>query len=143
MEIKEILSLLPHRFPFIMIDRVVSIEPQKITGIKNVSANEPYFPGHFPDNPIMPGVLIIEAMAQLGGIYAMSKRPEHSGKVAYFLGIDNARFRKPVVPGDQLVLEANLTKYRMPICQLHCVARVKEDVAAEADIMIGFQDRPK
>ena len=140
MDIKEILKMLPHRYPFVMIDRVTEISDDKIVGIKNVSINEPHFQGHFPGNPVMPGVLIVEAMAQLGGLFSFKKKPELQGKLAYFLGIDKARFRRPVIPGDQLVIEVTLVKAKTAICQMRGRAKVKEELAAEADIMFGFVD---
>jgi 3-hydroxyacyl-[acyl-carrier-protein] dehydratase len=111
-EIDEILKLLPHSYPFLLVDRIVEIEPEKrIVGIKNVTFNEPFFPGHFPGKPVMPGVLIIEAMAQTAGILAFKSYPGIKGNVL-FIGIDNARFRKPVIPGDQLRMEMTLIKHR-------------------------------
>ncbi|NJD91701.1 MAG: 3-hydroxyacyl-ACP dehydratase FabZ, partial [Geobacter sp.] len=104
-EINEIMSILPHRYPFLLVDRIVEMEEgKKIVGLKNVTMNEPFFPGHFPGHPVMPGVLIIEAMAQVAAILAYKSVPENQGKVTYFVGIDNTKFRKPVMPGDQLKL---------------------------------------
>lgn len=111
MDIKEIMEIIPHRYPFLLIDRVLKIEDNKITAVKNVTMNEYYFQGHFPSEPVMPGVLIIEALAQAGAI-ALLKRDEFSGKIAYFGGINKAKFRKKVVPGDTLTLEVELTKIR-------------------------------
>ncbi|MFC1590387.1 3-hydroxyacyl-ACP dehydratase FabZ [Candidatus Omnitrophota bacterium] len=141
MDIKKVLEILPHRYPFVMIDKVVEMDDKKIVGIKNVTINEYYFQGHFPDYPVMPGVLIIEAMAQLGGFFSIIKRPELHGKLALFLGVDKARFRKPVSPGDQLVIEMELLKARKSLCQMKGVARVGEDTMAEAEIMFGFTDK--
>jgi len=140
MDIKEILKLLPHRYPFVMIDRVLELTDEKAVAVKNVTFNEPFFQGHFPGHPIMPGVLMVEAMAQLGGIFSLTKRQELRGKIAYFLGIDKARFRKPVVPGDQLVLEVALIKAKKAICQMRGEAKVKGETVAEAEIMFGFVD---
>src|SRR4030043_2402478 len=117
-EIKEIMNILPHAYPFLLVDRIIEIDPGKrVVGIKNVTYNEPYFPGHFPDRPIMPGVLILEAMAQTAGLLALQSMPEDEKKKkpVFFLGIDNARFRKPVIPGDQLRLELEITKHRQSI----------------------------
>ena len=111
MDIKEIMNIIPHRYPFLLIDKVIKIEENKITAIKNVTANEYYFQGHFPTEPVMPGVLIIESLAQAGAVALLSK-DEFKGKIAYFAGINNAKFRRKVVPGDTLRLEVELTKIR-------------------------------
>ena len=111
MDIKEIMEIIPHRYPFLLIDKVIKIEENKITAIKNVTANEHYFQGHFPTEPVMPGVLIIESLAQAGAVALLSK-DEFKGKIAYFAGINNAKFRRKVVPGDTLRLEVELTKIR-------------------------------
>ncbi|PIW85494.1 MAG: 3-hydroxyacyl-[acyl-carrier-protein] dehydratase FabZ, partial [Nitrospirae bacterium CG_4_8_14_3_um_filter_50_41] len=116
MEINEIMRYLPHRYPFLLVDRIVEMEPGKrIVGIKNVSSNEPFFQGHFPGHPIMPGVLIIEAMAQTAGVLSMHMVEDPSSKVIYFMSIDKAKFRHPVSPGDQLRLELDVIKIRVPI----------------------------
>jgi len=134
-EIKEILSILPHRYPFLLIDRIVELEPNtSAKGIKNVTINEPFFQGHFPGHPIMPGVLIIEAMAQVGGVLAF-KSADVSNKVVYFMGIDNARFRKPVLPGDVLELQLTVTKLRGAIWGFNGKAFVDGKLAAEADLL--------
>ena len=111
MDIKEIMEIIPHRYPFLLIDKVIKIEENKITAIKNVTANEYYFQGHFPAEPVMPGVLIIESLAQAGAV-ALLIKDEFKGKIAYFAGINNAKFRRKVVPGDTLRLEVELTKVR-------------------------------
>ena len=111
MDIKEIMDIIPHRYPFLLIDKVIKIEENKITAIKNVTANEYYFQGHFPTEPVMPGVLIIESLAQAGAVALLSK-DEFKGKIAYFAGINNAKFRRKVFPGDTLRLEVELTKIR-------------------------------
>ena len=140
--INEIFKMLPHRYPFLMVDRIVDItEGKKITGIKNVSVNEPFFQGHFPGEPIMPGVLIIEAMAQVGGIFAIVTYNIPPDLITYFVGIDNARFRKPVVPGDVLRLELELTKQRRGIYYFHGEAYVENDLVAEADLKATFAPR--
>jgi 3-hydroxyacyl-[acyl-carrier-protein] dehydratase len=134
-DISEILELLPHRYPFLLVDRVIEFEKEKkIVAIKNVTFNEPFFQGHFPGRPIMPGVLIIEAMAQAGGVLAFKTFPEKTGSVL-FIGIDNARFRRPVVPGDQLKLVVEVVRHKRDIWVFEGKATVEDDVAAEARIM--------
>jgi 3-hydroxyacyl-[acyl-carrier-protein] dehydratase len=134
-DIDEILELLPHNYPFLLVDRIVELEPAtKIVGIKNVTFNEPFFPGHFPQKPIMPGVLIIEAMAQAGGILAFKSFPDKKGTV-FFTGIDDARFRKPVTPGDQLRLVVEVVKHRREIWLFDGKAFVENELVAEARIM--------
>lgn len=134
-DINEILTLLPHNYPFLLVDRIVEFESSKrIVAIKNVTFNEPFFPGHFPTRPIMPGVLILEAMAQAGGVLAFKSFPEMKG-VVFFTGIDNARFRKPVVPGDQLKMVVDVLKHRREIWVFDAKAYVENDVVAEARIM--------
>ena len=134
LNIGEIFKILPHRFPFLMVDRILEIKDRKIIGIKNVSVNEPFFQGHFPGEPIMPGVLIIEAMAQVGGIYAIVTQNLPTDLNTYFVGIDNAKFRKPVVPGDILRFELELLKQRRGIYFFHAEAYVENDLVAEADL---------
>jgi 3-hydroxyacyl-[acyl-carrier-protein] dehydratase len=134
-DINEILQLLPHRYPFLLVDRLVEFEPaKKAVGIKNVTCNEPFFVGHFPDKPIMPGVLIVEAMAQTGGVLAFKSFPEMKGSV-FFIGIDNARFRKPVIPGDQLKLVVEVLKHKREIWVFDGKAFVEDELVAEAKIM--------
>lgn len=136
MNINKVLSLLPHRYPFLLVDRVIECEPGKrLLGVKNVTINEPYFPGHFPEKPVMPGVLIIEALAQTTGLLAMETIPPDEDVIYYLVGIDKARFKQPVEPGDQLLLEAQLLKRRRDIWVFDCVARVAEKMAASAEIM--------
>ena len=143
LNINEIMSILPHRFPFLMVDRILEMEPGKrIVGIKNVTINEPFFQGHFPGHPVMPGVLIIEAMAQVAGILAyLSSDEEIRNKVSYFMAIDNARFRKPVVPGDQLRLEMETTMNRRGIWGFNGKAYVQEKLVADADLKATFADK--
>jgi 3-hydroxyacyl-[acyl-carrier-protein] dehydratase len=142
MEIKEIMSLLPHAYPFLLVDRIVEVEPGKrIVGIKNVTYNEPFFPGHFPGRPIMPGVLIVEAMAQTAGLLVFHSLPEEDRKrTVFFLGMDNVRFRKPVIPGDQLRLELEITKRRQSIWGFKGKALVEGKVVAEGDILAMLGD---
>lgn len=140
-DIKEIQKILPHRYPFLLIDRIVELLPGKsASGIKNVTINEPFFAGHFPGHPIMPGVLIIEAMAQVGGVLAF-KSANVADKVVYFMGIDNARFRKPVFPGDTLDIKINVTKSRGAIWAFKAEAFVKETLVADAELMATIMDR--
>jgi 3-hydroxyacyl-[acyl-carrier-protein] dehydratase len=136
-EIKEIMAILPHAYPFLLVDRIVEIESGKrVVGIKNVTYNEPFFPGHFPGRPIMPGVLIVEAMAQTAGVLIFNSLPEedHKKKV-FFLGIDNVRFRKPVIPGDQLRMELEITRHRQSIWGFKGKALVDGNLVAEGDLL--------
>jgi len=139
-DIVEILKLLPHRYPFVMVDRIKSIDLGKdIVGLKNVTINEPFFQGHFPGRPVMPGVLILEGMAQVGGIMAFYANPEAIGnKLLFFAGIDKARFRKPVVPGDQLIFTLELIKQKRNIMVMTAKATVDDQVVAEAELMASF-----
>lgn len=137
LDINAIQKILPHRYPFLLVDRIVEISEGKVVGIKNVTINEPFFQGHFPGHPIMPGVLIMEAMAQVGGVGALNLKT-NLGKLAYFLTIDNAKFRKPVLPGDVLRIEVDLLKVKMGVMKIHGVAKVEGEVAAEADMMFAF-----
>ncbi len=138
MDIHEILEHLPHRYPFVLVDRVLSMELGKeITAVKNVSVNEPYFPGHFPYHPVMPGVLIVEAMAQAAAILSfktMGTKPTNDS-VYYFAGIDNVRFKKPVSPGDQIVLNVKIDRILKGIWKYVAVAKVGYEVVAEANMM--------
>ncbi len=136
-EIKEIMSILPHAYPFLLVDRIIEIEPEKrIVGIKNVTFNEPFFHGHFPGRPIMPGVLIVEAMAQTAGVLALrSVSEEEKRKPVYFLGMDNVRFRKPVIPGDQLRFELEVTRHRQSVWGFKGRAFVDGKLVAEADLL--------
>jgi len=142
MNVNEIIAHLPQRFPFLLIDRVTQFEAGKrIVALKNVSVNEPYFPGHFPHRPIMPGVLILEAMAQAAGVLVFRSRgtmPDDK-TVYYYVGIDNARFKRPVVPGDQLEIEVRIERELRGISKFGCVARVAGDVVAEATILCAMQ----
>ena len=136
---KQIMTYLPHRYPFLLVDRIIDFtKGEKIVGIKNVTINEPFFQGHFPGHPIMPGVLIIEAMAQVGGIYAHLAGEVEEGKVPYFVGIDQARFRKPVLPGDVLRLELNLVGIRRGIYTFAGRALVGDKLVAEAELKATF-----
>lgn len=140
-DINEIQKILPHRYPFLLIDRILEIEIGKSArGLKNVTINEPFFLGHFPGHPIMPGVLIIEAMAQVGGVLAF-KSAQVNNKVVYFMGIDNARFRKPVLPGDALELVLTVTKSRGTIWAFRGEAFVGGNLVAEADLMATIVEK--
>ena len=138
LEIRDVMRLLPHRYPFLLVDRVVEHEEGvRIVGLKNVTFNENFFPGHFPELPTMPGVLILEALAQISGILAVLKsglRPE-SGLILYFAGIDNCRFKRPVVPGDQLLLHSELEKQKRDLWKFRTKAMVGGELATEADMM--------
>ncbi|MGQ9618038.1 MAG: 3-hydroxyacyl-ACP dehydratase FabZ [Candidatus Aminicenantia bacterium] len=135
-DIKEIFRRLPHRYPFLLVDRIIDFEEgKKITGMKNVTFNEPFFPGHFPENPVMPGVLILEAMAQTGGVLLLGSVPDRDKKLIYLIGVDKARFRKPVVPGDQLRMEVSVTKTKGNFCQLWAEAYVENEKVAEAEFL--------
>lgn len=142
MEIQEILDYLPHRYPLLLVDRIVEYEEQKrIVGLKNVTFNEPYFQGHFPGVPIMPGVLIIEAMAQVGGFLVFKALPDRREKLVFFMGIENARFRKPVRPGDQLLLEMSVLRAGSRVGKLRGQAFVAGKLVAEADILFSLVNR--
>ena len=135
-------KILPHRHPFLLVDQIVEMERLKhIVGIKNVDPKEDYFRGHFPGKPIMPGVLIIEAMAQTGGVLLLQEVPDRDHKLLYFVAVDDARFRRPVLPGDQLRLEVNVLNWRGNFCKLAGKATVNGDLAAEATLMCKMVDR--
>jgi 3-hydroxyacyl-[acyl-carrier-protein] dehydratase len=140
LDIKEIVRLLPHRYPFLLVDRILAGEKGKtMVGLKNVSMNEPFFQGHFPSDPIMPGVLILEGMAQVGGILAYYSLPEMVGdKLIYFAGIDKVRFRQPVVPGDQLIFAMTVIRQKGKIWKMAGEANVDDEVVAEAEFMAAF-----
>jgi 3-hydroxyacyl-[acyl-carrier-protein] dehydratase len=143
MDIGQIMALLPHRFPFLLIDRVLEIErKQRIIAIKNVTINEPFFQGHFPDFPIMPGVLIIEAIAQAGGCLLLTEFPDRAERLMLFTGIESARFRRPVVPGDQLRFEVSVVQWRSRAVKMLGIATVDGKVACEATIMCQLVPRP-
>jgi len=141
MDIQAILKHLPHRYPFLLEDRILDWVPnQKITGLKNVTINEPFFQGHFPGSPIMPGVLIVEALGQTGGVLAMASTPEtQEGTLMFFMGFDQVKFRKPVVPGDQLILDLEIVKKRAKVIKLEGKARVEDQIVAEAQFMATFE----
>jgi UDP-3-O-[3-hydroxymyristoyl] N-acetylglucosamine deacetylase/3-hydroxyacyl-[acyl-carrier-protein] dehydratase len=133
LDVNQIMKILPHRYPFLMVDRVTNIDGNKITGVKNVSINEPYFAGHFPNHPIMPGVLQLEAIAQVAGILTL-RQAENFGKIAYFMAAENVKWRKPVRPGDTLVIEVELTKARGKVGKAKGVCSVNGEVVSEAEV---------
>ncbi len=139
-DIQAIMDFLPHRYPFILVDRILDLVPgEKITALKNVTINEPFFQGHFPTYPIMPGVLIVEAMAQAAGILALeSMSAEKRGAPVFFMGLDKVKFRKPVVPGDQLVLEVQIIKFRSKVVKASGKAFVEDNLVAEAELMAAI-----
>ena len=139
-DIQRIMELLPHRYPFLLVDRVKELVPgEKIVALKNVTINEPFFQGHFPGQPVMPGVLIIEAMAQVGGILAYETAdPENQNRLIFFMGMDKVRFRKVVVPGDQIIFEAKILKFRRKVAKMAGAAFVDDQLVAEAELMASF-----
>jgi UDP-3-O-[3-hydroxymyristoyl] N-acetylglucosamine deacetylase/3-hydroxyacyl-[acyl-carrier-protein] dehydratase len=141
LDIMEIMRIMPHRYPFLLIDRILSLESDRVVGIKNVTVNEPFFVGHFPGHPIMPAVLIVEAMAQCGGVLLLNTVDEPEGKLVYFMGIDKAKFRKPVRPGDTIRFELNLLRLKARICKMEGKAYVDGDLVAEAELLSSIVDR--
>jgi len=139
MDIYELLKLLPHRYPFMLVDRITEHVPGKfVRGYKNVTMNEPFFQGHFPERPVMPGVLMIEALAQVS-VGAVMTLPQYKGKFALFAGIDNTRFKRQVIPGDRLDLYSEIIKVKGPICKTKCTASVNGEIAVIAEIMCAMQ----
>jgi 3-hydroxyacyl-[acyl-carrier-protein] dehydratase len=141
-DIQGILEMLPHRYPFLLVDRVIKLTPNdRIVALKNVTINEPFFQGHFPGKPVMPGVLIIEAMAQVGGILAyQTAPPEKRNRLIYFMGMDKVRFRKMVLPGDQIIFEAKILKFRSKVAKMSGTAMVDDQLVAEAELLASFGD---
>jgi len=142
-DIQAIMNYLPHRYPFLLVDRVLEIVPgEKIVALKNVTMNEPFFQGHFPGTPIMPGVLIIEAMAQAGGVLFSSEQlKEKQGSLFYFMGMDKVKFRKPVVPGDQIIFEVKIIRQRSKVVKMAGTATVNQKIVAEAELMATIGEK--
>ncbi len=143
-DIRRILEILPHRYPFLLVDRIVEMEPrQRIVGIKNVTINEPFFQGHFPGNPVMPGVLILEAMGQVAAVLFLAEEEMTAGHFVYFAGADKIRFRRPVVPGDQLRCEVEVLRVRRKSCKVQARATVDGELAAEATLFSVLVEVPE
>jgi len=144
LDIRRIQEVLPHRYPFLLIDRIIEVEPrERIVGIKNVTMNEPFFQGHFPGNPVMPGVLILEAMGQAAAVLFLDEMDELKGRFVYFAGADKVRFRRPVVPGDQLRCEVEVLRVRSKSCQVLARATVDGELAAEATLFSVLVEVPE
>jgi UDP-3-O-[3-hydroxymyristoyl] N-acetylglucosamine deacetylase/3-hydroxyacyl-[acyl-carrier-protein] dehydratase len=141
LEIEQIMKILPHRYPFLLVDRILEIGKDRIVGIKNVTINEPFFQGHFPGHPIMPGVLIVEAMAQVGGLLLMGTLDDPENTVVYFMSLDNVKFRKPVRPGDQLRFEVDMVQVRGKVCRIKGVAKVDGELVCEAEMAAMVRDK--
>jgi 3-hydroxyacyl-[acyl-carrier-protein] dehydratase len=141
LDINDIRAILPHRFPFLLVDRIVELEAERIVGIKNVTVNEPFFTGHFPDFPVMPGVLIVEAMAQTAGVLVLKSIPDRENKLVLLVAVENARFRRPVVPGDSLRMEMKVIKRKASVAKMAGVATVDGQVVAEAEVMCKLADK--
>jgi UDP-3-O-[3-hydroxymyristoyl] N-acetylglucosamine deacetylase / 3-hydroxyacyl-[acyl-carrier-protein] dehydratase len=141
MEVEEIMRVLPHRYPFLLVDRILEKSDKRVVGLKNVTVNEPFFQGHFPGHPIMPGVLIIEAMAQVGGMLLMGAIPDPQSKVVYFTSLNNVKWRQPVRPGDQIIFELELLQVRGMMCKMRGVAKVDGKLVAEAEMGAVVRDK--
>jgi len=141
LEINEIRRILPHRYPMLLVDRIVELEADRIVGIKNVTANEPFFSGHFPDFPVMPGVLIVEALAQTAGVLVLNSIPDRESKLVLLASIESAKFRRPVVPGDQLRLEMSVLKRKVSVAKMAGRATVNGNIVAEAEMMCKLADK--
>jgi 3-hydroxyacyl-[acyl-carrier-protein] dehydratase len=141
MDIQAIRDILPHRYPMLLVDRIEELEEERVVGIKNVTINEPFFSGHFPDFPVMPGVLIIEAMAQVAGVLVLSQIPDRHNKLVLLAGVDQAKFRKPVRPGDQLRIEMKVARRKASVAKMYGTATVDGAVVAEAEMLCKLADR--
>jgi len=142
LDIQAIQELLPHRYPFLLVDRILELEEDRVVGIKNVTMNEPYFTGHFPGNPVMPGVLIVEAMAQVAGVLVLKRMENRDEKLVFLATIEQAKFRRPVAPGDQLRVEVKFLKLKPSVAKIHGEATVDGVVVATADLMCTLVDKP-
>ena len=143
LDIDAIRAILPHRYPFLLVDRIIEMDEEHVVGIKNVTANEPFFLGHFPDFPVMPGVLVIEAMAQTAGVQVLSTIPDRNQKLVFLVAVDNARFRRPVRPGDQLRIEMRVIKRKGSVAKMAGHATVDGVAVAEAEVMCSLQDKAR
>jgi 3-hydroxyacyl-[acyl-carrier-protein] dehydratase len=141
LDIQAIREILPHRYPMLLVDRIEELEEERVVGIKNVTVNEPFFIGHFPDFPVMPGVLIIEAMAQVAGVLVLSSIPDRHNKLVLLASVDQAKFRKPVRPGDQLRIEMKVARRKASVAKMYGIATVDGAVVAEAEVMCKLADR--
>ena len=142
LDINQIKSVIPHRYPFLMVDKIEELEPgKKVVGIKNVTINEEFFQGHYPDHPIMPGVLIVESMAQIGGFLMHHSIDDSGEKLPFFAGIDKAKFRKPVKPGDRLRVKAEVIRLRNRIAKISAKSYVEDQLVAEAELLFAIQDK--
>ena len=141
LDIEAIRNILPHRYPMLLVDRILELEPDRIVGIKNVTINEPFFNGHFPDFPVMPGVLIIEAMAQVAGVLVLKEMADRHNKVVFLAAVEGAKFRKPVVPGDQLRIEMKVGKRKASVAKMYGQATVDGAVVAEAEVLCKLADK--
>jgi 3-hydroxyacyl-[acyl-carrier-protein] dehydratase len=141
LDVNEIRTILPHRYPFLLVDRIVELETERIVGLKNVTVNEPFFQGHFPEFPVMPGVMIVEAMAQTAGILVLRGIPDRDNKLVFLVSVDAARFRKPVVPGDQLRIEMKVIRRKGTVAKMAGTATVNGVLVAEAEVMCKLEDK--
>lgn len=141
LDVNEIRQILPHRYPFLLVDRIVELEPERIVGIKNVTVNEPFFNGHFPEFPVMPGVMIVEAMAQTAGVLVLKSIPDRDNKLVLLVSIEAAKFRRPVVPGDQLRIEMTVIRRKGSVAKMAGRATVDGLLVAEAEVMCKLQDK--
>ncbi len=143
LDVNEIRRILPHRYPMLLVDRIIELEAERIVGIKNVTANEPFFSGHFPDFPVMPGVLIVEAMAQTAGVLVLKSIEDRASKLVLLVSIEYAKFRRPVVPGDQLRMELTMLKRKASVAKMSGKATVDGNLVAEAEVMCKLADKPE